>query len=50
MDSGEKSEIEMVNRSPSTGVADKAGRKYKLESQQVPKGKLIQGRTHKAHV
>jgi hypothetical protein len=40
MDSGEKNEMETVNQSPSTGVAGKAGRKYELESEQVPKRKI----------
>jgi hypothetical protein len=43
MDYGEKNEMEMVNQFPSTGVAGKAGRKYKFESQQVPKRKTNTG-------
>jgi hypothetical protein len=43
MDSGKKNEMEMVTQSPSTGVAGKAGRKYKLESQQVPKTETTTG-------
>jgi hypothetical protein len=40
MDSGEKNELEMVSQYPSTGVAGKTGRKYKIESQQVPRRKI----------